>query len=94
MILKFITPSQGFIVQSALIFSSLLASLSGLLPHLESVTVTSYISAEGPIAKAGVLANIGPNGSKSNGAKAGIVRRILVPNLFFHCCDSHLDIRL
>lgn len=36
-------------------------------------TVDSYISTESPIAKAGLLANIGPSGSKSHGAKAGIV---------------------
>jgi hypothetical protein len=31
--------------------------------------VDSYIARESPIAKAGVLANIGPNGSRSAGAK-------------------------
>lgn len=31
--------------------------------------VTSYISIETPLAKAGVLANIGPDGSLSSGAK-------------------------
>lgn len=35
--------------------------------------VDSYISSESPIAKAGVLANIGPTGSKSLGAAAGVV---------------------
>ena len=35
--------------------------------------VDSYITSESPIAKAGVLANIGPNGSKSSGAASGIV---------------------
>ena len=32
-------------------------------------TVDSYITTESPIAKAGVLANIGPNGARSMGAK-------------------------
>lgn len=52
--------------------SSLLAILSVLVPY-SVATTDSYIASEGPIAKAGVLANIGPSGSKSNGAKAGIV---------------------
>ncbi|GJE97645.1 glycoside hydrolase family 15 protein [Phanerochaete sordida] len=32
-----------------------------------------YVASESPVAKAGLLANIGPDGSKSSGAKAGIV---------------------
>ncbi|KAI0784823.1 glucoamylase [Abortiporus biennis] len=39
----------------------------------QSSTVDGYVSTESPIAKAGLLANIGPSGSKSSGAKAGIV---------------------
>jgi glucoamylase len=35
--------------------------------------VDSYLASEAPIAKAGLLANIGPSGSKSSGAKAGVV---------------------
>lgn len=35
--------------------------------------VESYIQTEGPIAKVNLLANIGPHGAKSQGAKAGIV---------------------
>ncbi|KAF8530546.1 glucoamylase [Hysterangium stoloniferum] len=35
--------------------------------------VDSYIQFEMPIAKAGILANIGPHGSKSSGAAAGLV---------------------
>jgi hypothetical protein len=34
----------------------------------QSSTVDSYTSTESPIAKAGVLANIGPSGAKSSGA--------------------------
>ncbi|KAK0202042.1 glucoamylase [Desarmillaria ectypa] len=39
----------------------------------QSSTVDAYIASESPIAKAGVLANIGPSGSKSSGAKPGVV---------------------
>lgn len=39
----------------------------------QSSVVDSYIATESPIAKAGLLANIGPSGSKSSGAKSGIV---------------------
>ncbi|KAG1742317.1 glycoside hydrolase family 15 protein [Suillus paluster] len=39
----------------------------------QSSTVDSYISTESPIAKAGVLANIGANGAKSAGAYPGVV---------------------
>ncbi|KIJ40940.1 carbohydrate-binding module family 20 protein [Sphaerobolus stellatus SS14] len=35
--------------------------------------VASYVQTETPIAKAGILANIGPSGSKSSGAASGIV---------------------
>jgi glucoamylase len=37
----------------------------------QSSTVDSYTSTESPIAKAGVLANIGPYGAKSSGAYVG-----------------------
>ncbi|CAA7262982.1 unnamed protein product [Cyclocybe aegerita] len=39
----------------------------------QSSVVDQYVATESPIAKAGLLANIGPSGSKSSGAKAGIV---------------------
>ncbi|EGN98505.1 glycoside hydrolase family 15 protein [Serpula lacrymans var. lacrymans S7.3] len=39
----------------------------------QSSTVDSYISTESPIAQAGLLANIGPDGSKSSGAYPGVV---------------------
>jgi glucoamylase len=50
-----------------------LASLFALLPVIVAQSVDSYISTEKPIAKANLLANIGATGSKSAGAKAGIV---------------------
>ena len=40
---------------------------------LTQSTVDSYIERESPIAKAGLLANIGPSGSKSSGAKVRFV---------------------
>ncbi|KAI1794915.1 glucoamylase [Ganoderma leucocontextum] len=39
----------------------------------QSSSADAYVASESPIAKAGLIANIGPDGSKSNGAKAGIV---------------------
>ncbi|KAI0064139.1 glucoamylase [Artomyces pyxidatus] len=39
----------------------------------QSSTVKSYVASESPIAKAGLLANIGPSGSKSSGASSGVV---------------------
>ncbi|KAF8906144.1 glucoamylase [Mucidula mucida] len=39
----------------------------------QSGSIDAYIASESPIAKAGVLANIGPDGSKASGAKAGVV---------------------
>ncbi|PCH39892.1 carbohydrate-binding module family 20 protein [Wolfiporia cocos MD-104 SS10] len=39
----------------------------------QTTSVTSYIASESPIAKAGVLANIGADGSLSSGAYSGIV---------------------
>ncbi|KIY53984.1 glucoamylase [Fistulina hepatica ATCC 64428] len=39
----------------------------------QSSTVVGYIAIESPIAKAGLLANIGPDGSLSSGAKSGVV---------------------
>lgn len=38
-----------------------------------SSTVSSWVTTESPIAKAGLLANIGPNGAKDGGAASGVV---------------------
>lgn len=48
-----------------------LASVFGLVGTaiFEPATADSYFGKESPIAKAGLLANIGPNGKKSSGAK-------------------------
>jgi hypothetical protein len=68
-----------------------LASVVGLVGTAisEPSAADSYFGKESPIAKAGLLANIGPDGKKSSGAK---VRRItlalfalLIPNSVWHC---------
>jgi hypothetical protein len=48
-----------------------LASVFGLVGTVisEPATADSYFGKESPIAKAGLLANIGPDGKKSSGAK-------------------------
>jgi glucoamylase len=58
------------------------------------VDVDSYVATEWPIANAGLLANIGPNGAKSSGAHTGVV--IMSPNtedpnyLYTWICNSSL----
>ncbi|KAI0675576.1 glucoamylase [Trametes maxima] len=54
---------------------TLLTSIVGLAvgAFAQSSAADAYVASESPIAKAGVLANIGPSGSKSHGAKAGVV---------------------
>lgn len=44
-----------------------------VLVRAQLSVVDQYVATESPIAKAGLLANIGPSGSKSAGAKAGLV---------------------
>ncbi|KAK7048627.1 Glucoamylase [Favolaschia claudopus] len=51
----------------------LFSALSICGAALAQSSVDSYVAKELPIAKAGLLANIGSTGSKSQGAKAGIV---------------------
>ncbi|KAF7312552.1 Glucoamylase [Mycena indigotica] len=48
-------------------------ALCGTAFAASSASVDAYVATESPIAKAGLLANIGPNGAKSAGAKAGVV---------------------
>ncbi|KAI5118802.1 hypothetical protein M0805_005144 [Coniferiporia weirii] len=50
-----------------------LLGLASVSPLGAAVSVDSYVATESIVAKAGVLANIGPNGAKSQGAHAGIV---------------------
>ncbi|KAN0140557.1 glycoside hydrolase [Lactarius tabidus] len=49
------------------------ASVFGLLGNAVSPSADTYFNAELPVAKAGLLANIGPSGFKSSGAESGIV---------------------
>ena len=53
---------------------SLLSSLAALAvgAYAQSSSVDAYVASESPAAKAGLLANIGPSGSKSSGAKVSI----------------------
>jgi len=39
----------------------------------QAISIDTYISNQTPISKAGILANIGPNGSKDGGAGSGVV---------------------
>ncbi|KAI0755207.1 glucoamylase [Daedaleopsis nitida] len=52
---------------------TLLTSLVALATAAFAQTADDYVESEGPIAKAGLLANVGPDGSKAHGAKAGLV---------------------
>lgn len=58
------------LIASAFIWASFALSWKALA---QSGSVDAYLATESPIAKAGLLANIGPSGSRSQGAKAGIV---------------------
>ncbi|KAF8070416.1 glycoside hydrolase family 15 protein [Lyophyllum atratum] len=55
------------------LLSGVLLSVASASVRGQSSTADTYLAAESPIAKANLLANIGPSGSKSQGAKAGIV---------------------
>lgn len=55
----------------SLLSAAVLAISSGVFS--QSNTADTYLAAESPIAKTGLLANIGSSGSKSQGAKPGIV---------------------
>ncbi|KAG8855851.1 hypothetical protein FRB96_006673 [Tulasnella sp. 330] len=52
--------------------TSLFSSASARL-DARATTAPSYITSQSPISKAGILANIGPSGSKSSGAASGVV---------------------
>ncbi|EIN06838.1 glucoamylase [Punctularia strigosozonata HHB-11173 SS5] len=58
-------------MRTFVVLSVILASVSSALA--QTASAAAYVVTESPIAKAGLLANIGPSGSKSSGAKAGIV---------------------
>ncbi|CAE6445599.1 unnamed protein product [Rhizoctonia solani] len=52
---------------------SLFGTVALAIVHPRQSTVDSFIASESPIAKAGLLANIGHDGSKDQGAKSGVV---------------------
>ncbi|KAK2464204.1 hypothetical protein APHAL10511_003661 [Amanita phalloides] len=52
---------------------SILALCHASISWAQSISVDAYYASESPIAKAALLANIGPLGSKSSGASSGIV---------------------
>lgn len=87
------SPSPEAVSPKMRSFTSLLqvASLCvGLVSSVwaQSSTAEAYIASESPIAKANMLANIGPSGSKSQGAKAGVVIASpsnTNPNYLFTC---------
>ncbi|KAI0270004.1 glucoamylase [Gloeopeniophorella convolvens] len=55
----------------ASLFSAL--GLTGSVLELSTTDVDAYVERETPAARAGLLANIGPDGAKSHGALAGLV---------------------
>lgn len=61
------------IVDFTMLFSTLCGFLVVGQTLAQSSTVDAYVASQSPLAKAGLLANIGPSGSKSMGAKSGIV---------------------
>lgn len=61
---------------------SILSAL-GLCASAAAASVDSYISSEGPAAKQGLLANIGPDGAKAKAAGAKVRLSGLVHNLCF-----------
>lgn len=54
---------------------TLLTTIVGLAvgAFAQSSAADAYVASEGPIAKTGVIANIGSAGSKSHGAKASVL---------------------
>ncbi|KAF9268731.1 glucoamylase [Marasmius fiardii PR-910] len=61
-------------ILSSVLLSFLVLAGSNVFNNVEAqISVDSFVATESPIAQAGLLANIGPSGSKASGAKAGIV---------------------
>jgi hypothetical protein len=76
-----LTSMKYLLTQTKVSKLTMLLSYLGLFSTLVTqspVDVDSYVATEWPIANAGLLANIGPNGAKSSGADAGVV--IASPN--------------
>ena len=57
------------------ILLSMLGLCSVIFAQLTTVRVDQYVATEYPIAKEGLLANIGPSGAKSSGAKVSVSRQ-------------------
>lgn len=66
-LVSFITTMRSFVVTSAL------ALYAAVVGAQQSSSATSYLAKQVPIARTNLLANIGPDGSRSQGAKAGVV---------------------
>ena len=58
------------LITSVFIWASFALSWKALA---QSSSVDAFLASESPIAKAGLLANIGPSGSQSQGAKTGVI---------------------
>lgn len=56
-----------------MLFSTLCSLLAVGKAWAQSSTAVAYAASESPLAKAGMLANIGPSGAKAEGAFSGIV---------------------
>jgi glucoamylase len=52
---------------------SILSSAKALIAPRQTINIDTWIASESPIAKAGILANIGPDGAKDGGANSGVV---------------------
>jgi hypothetical protein len=74
-------PAIRPIMRTLALVSSFMALLSAFVSPLQAIDVDTFISTEGPIAKAGLLANIGSSGSKAGGALPGIVRTTFIRGL-------------
>jgi len=70
MLTKFFVARIGMLITSVFIWASFALSWKALA---QSNSVDAFLASESPIAKAGLLANIGPSGSKSQGAKVGVI---------------------
>lgn len=60
----------GMLITSVFIWAGFALSWKA---RAQSSSVDAFLASESPIAKAGLLANIGPSGSQSQGAKTGII---------------------
>lgn len=74
--INFRSPQRFSLTSTVMRLSSGFLLASFALPwvaYAQSSSAAAYLATESPIAKAGLLANIGSSGSKASGAKAGVV---------------------